>query len=96
MEQLSVLAGTITTILEVVKQIIKPYISQLPESVYAALIQILAMVMGVVGAYAMQLDMLVITGSSDVTTIQGVVLAGILASLGNQFIHYFMDALKNR
>ena len=94
MEQLGILAGTITTILEVVKQIIKPYSTQIPESVYAALIQILAMVMGVVGAYTMQLDMLVITDASDVPTIQGIVLAGILASLGNQFIHYFMDVLK--
>lgn len=94
MEQLGILAGTITTILEVIKQILKPYASQLPEGAYAALVQLLAMVMGIVGAYAMQLDMLVITQTSDVPTIQGIVLAGILASLGNQFIHYFMDALK--
>ena len=94
MEQLTVLAGTITTILEVVKAILKPYTAQLPAAAYSAIIQLVAMALGVAGAFAMGIDMLVIIGKSDVVTLQGVIVAGILASFGNQFLHYFLDGTQ--
>jgi len=94
MEQLSVLAGTITTLLEVIKQILKPYTGNLPAPAYAAIIQLLAMGLGIVGAFVMQIDMLVIIGKSDIVSVPGVIVAGVLASFGNQFLHYFLDGAQ--
>lgn len=91
MEQITVLAGTITTVMEVIKQILKPYTVGLPAAAYSAVIQLLAMGLGIAGAFVMNIDMLVIIGKSDVVSIQGILVAGVLASFGNQFLHYFMD-----
>jgi len=94
MEQLTVLAGTITTLLEVIKQILKPYTANLPSAAYAAIIQMVAMGLGIVGAFVMQIDMLIIIGKSDVVSVPGVIVAGVLASFGNQFLHYFLDSAQ--
>ena len=94
MEQITTLAATITTIIEVVKAILKPYSEQLPPAAYSAIIQLVAMGIGIAGAFAMGIDMLVIIGKSDVVTLQGVIVAGILSSFGNQFLHYFLDGAK--
>lgn len=94
MDQLTVLSGTITTIMEVIKQILKPYTAGLPAPAYSAIMQILAMGLGIMGAFAMGIDMLVIIGKSDVVSIQGILVAGVLASFGNQFLHYFMDGAQ--
>ena len=94
MEQLTTLAATITTIVEVVKQILKPYTQGLPPAAYSAIVQLVAMGIGIAGAFAMGIDMLVIIGKSDVVTLQGVIVAGILDSFGNQFLHYFLDGAQ--
>lgn len=94
MEQLTTLAATITTILEVVKQLVKPYAANLPDTVYSAIVQMIAMGLGIAGAMLMNVDMLVILGKSDVASLPGLIVAGVLASFGNQFLHYFLDAAQ--
>lgn len=94
MEQLTVLAGTITTLVEVIKQILKPYTVGLPAAAYSAIIQLVAMGLGIAGAFVMQIDMLVIIGKSDIVSIPGLIVAGVLASFGNQFLHYFLDSAQ--
>ncbi len=74
MDQLTVLAGTITTLVEVIKQILKPYTVGLPAPAYSAIIQLVAMGLGIAGAFVMQIDMLVIIGKSDIVSIPGLIV----------------------
>lgn len=94
MEQLTTLAATVTTLVEILKQALKPQADNWGEETYALVIQVVAMVLSIAGAFVLQIDMLVLLGQSDLPHPTGIIVAGILASYGNQLLHYFSDAAK--